>query len=89
MNPGNVLFDEDGVEKFIDFGLRKIVLDDVGSQAIELTSQGVRTYWYMPPEFFYINKTPLISSKVDVWSIGVLFYYMNFGKLPFGHDQTQ
>ena len=52
-------------------------------------SQGAGTYEYMPPEFFYINKTPLISSKVDVRSIGVLFYQTIFGKLPFGHDQAQ
>ena len=75
--------------KFIDFCLSKIVLDDVGSREIELMSQGAGTYWYIPPELFYINKTPLISSKVDVRSIGLLFYQTISGKLPFGHDQAQ
>ncbi|XP_021628525.1 serine/threonine-protein kinase TOUSLED isoform X1 [Manihot esculenta] len=89
LKPGNVLFDEFGVAKVTDFGLSKIVEDDVGSQGMELTSQGAGTYWYLPPECFELNKTPLISSKVDVWSAGVLLYQMLFGRRPFGHDQTQ
>lgn len=89
LKPGNVLFDEFGVAKVTDFGLSKIVEDDVGSQGMELTSQGAGTYWYLPPECFELSKIPLISSKVDVWSAGVLFYQMLFGRRPFGHDQTQ
>uniref|UniRef100_A0A7N0U8K2 Protein kinase domain-containing protein n=1 Tax=Kalanchoe fedtschenkoi TaxID=63787 RepID=A0A7N0U8K2_KALFE len=89
LKPGNVLFDDLGVAKVTDFGLSKIVEDDVGSQGMELTSQGAGTYWYLPPECFELSKTPLISSKVDVWSAGVLFYQMLFGRRPFGHDQTQ
>ncbi|CAI9774543.1 unnamed protein product [Fraxinus pennsylvanica] len=89
LKPGNVLFDELGFAKVTDFGLSKIVEDDVGSQGMELTSQGAGTYWYLPPECFELNKTPLISSKVDVWSVGILFYQMLFGRRPFGHDQTQ
>ncbi|CAN4120114.1 unnamed protein product [Withania somnifera] len=89
LKPGNVLFDEFGVAKVTDFGLSKIVEDDVGSQGMELTSQGAGTYWYLPPECFELSKTPLISSRVDVWSAGILLYQMLFGKRPFGHDQTQ
>ncbi|CAK9175469.1 unnamed protein product [Ilex paraguariensis] len=89
LKPGNVLFDELGAAKVTDFGLSKIVEDNVGSQGMELTSQGAGTYWYLPPECFELSKTPLISSKVDVWSAGILFYQMLFGRRPFGHDQTQ
>ncbi|XP_042512114.1 serine/threonine-protein kinase TOUSLED-like [Macadamia integrifolia] len=89
LKPGNVLFDEVGVAKVTDFGLSKIMEDDVGSQGVELTSQGAGTYWYLPPECFELSKIPFISSKVDVWSAGVLLYQILFGKRPFGHDQTQ
>ncbi|XP_044984797.1 serine/threonine-protein kinase TOUSLED isoform X2 [Hordeum vulgare subsp. vulgare] len=89
LKPGNVLFDDVGVTKVTDFGLSKIVEDDVGSQGMELTSQGAGTYWYLPPECFDLSRTPFISSKVDVWSAGVMFYQMLYGRRPFGHDQTQ
>ena len=48
---------------------------------MDLTSQGAGTYWYLPPECFVVGKTPpKISSKVDVWSLGVIFYQCLYGK---------
>ncbi|GFX27481.1 hypothetical protein TNCV_4995371 [Trichonephila clavipes] len=57
---------------------------------MDLTSQGAGTYWYLPPECFVVGKSPpKISSKVDVWSVGVIFYQCLYGKKPFGHNQSQ
>ena len=124
LKPGNILFDSSGNVKITDFGLSKIMYrtENDDSAGIELTSQFAGTYWYLPPECFYVpngisvinnnsaekdqqsdqkatNMDKMlgvddsgkikISSKVDVWSLGVIYYQMLFGKRPFGEGMTQ
>lgn len=85
-SPGNILLGSgslSGEIKITDFGLSKIMDDDNYSPeyGMDLTSQGAGTYWYLPPECFVVGKTPpKISSKVDVWSVGVIFYQCLYGK---------
>ncbi|KAG7279098.1 hypothetical protein CRUP_004041 [Coryphaenoides rupestris] len=53
---------------------------------IKITDFGL----YLPPECFVVGKEPpKISSKVDVWSVGVIFYQCLYGRKPFGHNQSQ
>ncbi|KAG8192362.1 hypothetical protein JTE90_029093 [Oedothorax gibbosus] len=95
LKPGNILLGSGTVSneiKITDFGLSKIMDDESYSPEIgmDLTSQGAGTYWYLPPECFVVGKNPpKISSKVDVWSVGVIFYQCLYGKKPFGHNQSQ
>jgi len=83
---GNILLGNgcgSGEIKITDFGLSKIMDDDNYSpdHGMDLTSQGAGTYWYLPPECFVVGKNPpKISSKVDVWSVGVIFYQCLYGK---------
>jgi len=95
LKPGNILLSNGNIcgdIKITDFGLSKIMDEDNYNpeHGMDLTSQGAGTYWYLPPECFVVGKTPpKISSKVDVWSVGVIFYQCLYGKKPFGHNQSQ
>ena len=44
---------------------------------------------YLPPECFEESTKTRISSKVDVWAVGVIFYQCLYGKKPFGNDISQ
>ena len=46
LKPSNIMFHE-GAIKILDFGLSKIMCGE--ESRMELTSQGVGTYWYLPP----------------------------------------
>ena len=83
LKPENILFDNDMSIKITDFGLAKII--EPNTEFVQLTSQGVGTYWYLPPECFEENKNIEINSKVDIWSLGVILYEIIFNKKPFGH----
>ena len=62
LKPGNILFDNLGVAKMTDFGLSKVLEEEVGSQGMELTSQGAGTYWY----------------KSSYFSLWILFLFFRF-----------
>jgi len=89
LKPGNILLSNGSIcgdIKITDFGLSKIMDEDNYNpeHGMDLTSQGAGTYWYLPPECFVVGKTPpKISSKVDVWSVGVIFYQCLYGNCFF------
>ncbi len=89
LKPANILFDCNGDIKITDFGLSKIIDPSADGTSMELTSQGAGTYWYLPPECFMIGSTARISNKVDVWSVGIIFFQIIYGMRPFGEGQTQ
>ena len=79
----NVLFkttpDEDNLDiSIIDFGIAGVVIGGVG-EAVDAGSLP-----YMAPEVLSGADTET-TFALDVWAIGIMFYTMLYGKLPFYH----
>ena len=84
LKPGNILVEEDGTPKLLDFGIAKIVdpgADDTDSGA-GLTRADVRvlTPGYSAPE--QIRGEP-ITTACDVYALGVLLYELLAGRHPY------
>lgn len=71
--------------KVVDFGLCRTLENE--DTKIANTTPGAGTCWYLPPEHY--SENPQVSSKIDIWSAGVIFYEMLYGKRPFGQGISQ
>ena len=83
LKPDNIMITQQndyGVIKIMDFGLSKIVSPN------ERMVDGYGTLSYVAPEV--LLRTPY-NKEVDMWSMGVILYYMLSGKLPFRGRREQ
>lgn len=82
IKPENILFREDGSAVLTDFGIAKVV--DSGAN---LTRHGtvVGTPQYMSPEQAAGRK---LDGRSDIYSLGVVFYRMLTGDVPFKADSA-
>ena len=77
LKPDNIMITQQndfGVIKIMDFGLSKILSTQ------EKMVDGYGTLSYVAPEV--LLRTPY-NKEVDIWSMGVILYYMLCGHLPF------
>jgi len=78
----NIMLAATGRVKVMDFGLAK------SSGRAQLTQSGttVGTVAYMSPEQ---GRGDAVDHRTDIWSIGIVFYEMLAGELPFTADYDQ
>jgi serine/threonine protein kinase len=80
IKPGNILLTKDDTVKILDFGIAKILQD----KGITKTGTKMGTIYYMSPE--QIKAVKDIDHRTDIYSIGVTFYEILSGRVPFNVD---
>ncbi|MEK6280067.1 MAG: protein kinase [Acidobacteriota bacterium] len=93
IKPENIMVRPDGIVKVLDFGIAKLVANEVAvdpdaaTEALFKTEPGKRigTAEYQSPE--QARGLP-IDERTDIWSIGVVLYEMVTGRMPF-HGATK
>lgn len=76
IKPQNIMVMEGGMIKVADFGIAKIP----NAETVTMIDHAVGTIYYISPEQ---AKGKKIDARSDLYSLGVMFYEMVTGKLPF------
>lgn len=79
IKPANILIDNSQRIRILDFGLAK----EPGDNQLTQVGQAVGTVQYMSPEQ---GQGIDVDSRSDIFSMGIVFYEMITGKLPFKKD---
>jgi serine/threonine protein kinase len=82
IKPGNIVVaskKENAVAKIIDFGLSTFIGED------DVLYKKCGTLYYMPPEII-LEKA--YNRNIDIWSLGMVFYYIIYGNLPFCEESN-
>lgn len=83
IKPDNILLTSKGVVKVADFGLAKLLDDDV---SMTQSGTGLGTPLYMAPEQARSAKT--VDQRCDIYALGATLYHMIVGKVPYAADNT-
>jgi surface protein len=88
LKPLNILVKYEGekeknnyILKICDYGEAKVL-----AKTKTLLSKVVGTYTFMAPEIMLKKENTKFDLKCDLWSLGIIIYYLYFGKYPFDND---
>ncbi len=77
IKPSNIILDDNDRVKILDFGIARIM----GERGLTQTGQQLGTIAYMSPE--QVRAVKDIDGKTDVYSLGVTFFEMLSGCMPY------
>ena len=82
LKPGNILVDQMGQAKILDFGLARLTNSDAEATRQTDVGQILGTLAYMSPEQILADPT-VLDTRSDVYAVGVMLYELLAEKLPY------
>ncbi|HEY3741409.1 MAG TPA: serine/threonine-protein kinase [Bryobacteraceae bacterium] len=82
LKPGNILVDDTGQPKILDFGVARVTDSDTRATRQTDVGQLIGTLAYMSPEQMLADPLEL-DTRSDVYALGVIFYELLTGRLPY------
>ena len=86
LKPGNIVIDEHGQPKILDFGIALLLAGDEVAGRITQAGMVVGSLAYMPPEQLFGDGN---DTSADIYALGVMLFQMVTGKLPFVKDRPE